>query len=113
MKGGTMYNQKDIVLAPFPYSDLTSFKQRPMLIVSNGKMDKTQDVICCLLTSNPSADGIPVKKKDVVNGKMPFESKVKPYRIFTIDKRIIKKKVCEINSGFYKEIFNEIKSYIN
>lgn len=30
-----MYDQRDIVLIPFPYSDLTGSKQRPALIVSN------------------------------------------------------------------------------
>lgn len=30
-----MYEQRDIVLVPFPYSDLTGAKQRPALIVSN------------------------------------------------------------------------------
>jgi len=30
-----MYKQKEIVLVPFPYSDLSSSKKRPVLIVSN------------------------------------------------------------------------------
>ena len=29
MNGGIMYEQKDIVLLPFPYSDLTGSKKRP------------------------------------------------------------------------------------
>ncbi|MBI2565163.1 type II toxin-antitoxin system PemK/MazF family toxin [Candidatus Woesearchaeota archaeon] len=38
-----MYEQKDIVLVPFPYSDLTGSKQRPALIISNSKINKTED----------------------------------------------------------------------
>ena len=30
-----MFEQKDIVLVPFPYSDLTGAKLRPALIISN------------------------------------------------------------------------------
>jgi len=36
-----MYDQGDIVLLPFPYSDLTGSKQRPALIISNEKFNKT------------------------------------------------------------------------
>jgi len=46
MNGGTVYKQKDIVIIPFPYSDLTGSKQRPALIISNNKINKTQDRIC-------------------------------------------------------------------
>ena len=35
MKGGIMYEQRDIILIPFPYSDLTGAKLRPALILSN------------------------------------------------------------------------------
>ena len=41
MKGGTMYEQKDIILIPFPYSDLTGSKKRPALIISNQKLNKS------------------------------------------------------------------------
>ncbi|MEK6886775.1 MAG: type II toxin-antitoxin system PemK/MazF family toxin, partial [Nanoarchaeota archaeon] len=60
MKGGIVYKQRDIVLIPFPYSDLTGAKQRPALIISNNKINHTQDKICCLITSNSTADGIKI-----------------------------------------------------
>lgn len=41
MKNGIMYNQREIILVPFPYSDLTSSKQRPALIISNSLVNKS------------------------------------------------------------------------
>ena len=57
MKGGTMYKQRDIVLIPFPYSDLSGAKQRPALIISNKNLSKSQDRMCCLITSTNTKDG--------------------------------------------------------
>ena len=112
MEPGTMYKQRDIVLIPFPYSDLTDSTQRPALIISNNKMDKMQDLICCLITRNPNLDCLLIKKDCFEEGKLPFKSWIKPYRIFTVHKKIIKKKICTINNNFYKEVFNEIKKYL-
>ena len=58
-----MYDQRDIVLVPFPYSDLTGSKQRPVLIISNNKINKTEDRICCLITTKPHKDDLPIEKK--------------------------------------------------
>lgn len=113
MKGGTMYEQRDIVLIPFPYSDLTGSKLRPALIVSNQHLNKTEDRICCLVTSKPTQEGIGIEKRDFEEGKLPFKSWIKAHRIFTIDEKIIKKKLCKIKNNFYKKILAEIQRYLD
>jgi len=112
MQGGIMFNQKDIVLIPFPYSDLTGAKQRPALIISN-ELINNQDKICCLITSNSAIDGLEIKNEHFKNGKLPFKSWVKPHRIFTIDSRIIKKKLCSINQNFHREIVKTLNKYFD
>lgn len=103
-----MYNQGEIILVPFPYSDLTSNKLRPALIISNAYFNKTEDRICCLITSNKPKEGILIKKENFLSGTLPFKSWVKPYRIFTVDERIIKKKLCAINNDFHQKILDEL-----
>ena len=50
---GTNYKQKEIVLVPFPYSDLSATKKRPVLIVSNNHYNNNfEDVIVCVITSS-------------------------------------------------------------
>ena len=112
MKDGTTYKQGDIVLIPFPYSDLTGVKQRPALIISNEMLNKTQDRICCLITSNETGDGITIENKHFRDRKLPFKSYVKPHRIFTVNENIIRKKLCNINNEFHKLIINKINSII-
>ncbi|MCG1012537.1 type II toxin-antitoxin system PemK/MazF family toxin [Tepidanaerobacter sp. GT38] len=53
MRYGTMYRQGDILLIPIPYSDLTSNKKRPVLVLSNDDYNtKTEDIIVAAITSN-------------------------------------------------------------
>lgn len=112
MKGGIMYDQNDVVLIPFPYSDLTGTKQRPALIISNHLINETQDRICCLITSNPSAKGINIEKSDFKSGKLPFKSLVKPQRIFTINEKVIRKKLCTMNDNFHNKILIELNKFL-
>lgn len=105
-----MYDQLDIVLILFPYSDLTGSKQRPALIVSNKRLNKTQDRLCCLVTSKKPSTGIPLNSFS--KGTLPFKSWVKPQRLFTIDKKIIKKRICKITPILHKKIVKDINSYI-
>ena len=50
---GIIYKQREIVLLPFPYSDLSSTKKRPALIVSNNNYnERFNDVVVCVITSN-------------------------------------------------------------
>lgn len=107
-----MYNQKEIILIPFPYSDLTGSKKRPALIISNSILNKTEDRICCLVTSNIHKEDIEIKNTDFKEGKLPFKSSVKSHRIFTINQKIIIKRLCIVTEKFHSRIINKINDYL-
>ncbi|MBI2112180.1 type II toxin-antitoxin system PemK/MazF family toxin [Candidatus Woesearchaeota archaeon] len=111
MKGGMMYEQGDIVFLPFPYSDLTAAKQRPALIISNSTLNHTEDRICCLITSNKPKDGILINSFE--KGSLPFESWVKPYRLFTVNTKIIRNKICKVSKHFHDQVIAEIEKYLS
>ncbi len=46
----------DVVIMPFPFSDLSASKKRPALVVASLAGD---DVILCQITSHPSATSTP------------------------------------------------------
>jgi mRNA interferase MazF len=112
MKGGMMYEQRDIVIIPFPYSDLTGMKQRPALIISNSRLNKTEDRICCLVTSNPESKENKIAIDSLEKNKLPFKSWVKPHRIFTVNEKVIRKKICTISDKTYKNIKDSIDRLI-
>ena len=107
-----MYDQKDIVLIPFPYSDLTLSKKRPALIISNEKMNKMQDVICCLVTTKSHKDDLKIEQDSFDEGNLPFKSFIKPHRIFTIQEKIIIKKLCKINDNLHNLVIKRLNEFI-
>lgn len=113
MRRGTMYNQSDIILIPFPYSDLSASEQRPALIISNHLINRTEDRICCLVTKNFRKEDLLIKKEDFKSGSLPFKSLVRPHRIFTIHHAIIKKKLCSVNNGFHNKVISKLNEYIS
>ncbi len=96
------YKQADIVLLPFPYSDLSAAKKRPALVLSNNNFNSASaDIICCLITANPRTDSlsVPITDADVYDGKLIFNSRIKPYRVFTVHTRIVLKKLCSLKNA--------------
>lgn len=115
MTDGINTEQRSIILIPFPYSDLTSIKKRPALIVSNSQFNKkNEDIICCLITSNPMDHQhcIKISNKDMEKGNLEFDSKIKPYRLFTVSKKIIYKNLGKLNLKKSLEVEKEIKNLI-
>lgn len=46
----------DIVLIPVPFTDLSSRKRRPVIVISNDDYNgRTRDVVVVAMTSNPNS----------------------------------------------------------
>ncbi len=67
----TAYRQGDIVLVPFPFTDLTSAKRRPALVVSPDSFNQhSQHLILLAVTSHLSGDEniIALQESDFLEG---------------------------------------------
>jgi len=74
----------DIVVIPFPYSDLSNSKKRPSLVLADLKGD---DIILCQITSQFVKDGyaIALVNSDFVTGSLKQPSNIRPNRLFTAE----------------------------
>ena len=116
MSAGTSIEQRSIILIPFPYSDLSGTKKRPAFVLSSLKFNqKNDDVICCLITSNPEdrQHAIKISNRDMEAGHLEFESRVKPYRIFTIHQKLIYKILGRLNSTRSRQIIEELNKIVS
>ncbi|HJY62928.1 MAG TPA: type II toxin-antitoxin system PemK/MazF family toxin [Ignavibacteria bacterium] len=112
---GIEYKQREIVLVPFPYSDLSSSKRRPALIISNDEYNRNfNDVIVCVITSNLFKDeySINLNSANLEYGILPEESVVKVHKLFTIDKSKIIKKFSIVNETYYDRIIPLVNKII-
>lgn len=109
-----MYKQADIIIVPFPFSNLRGSKLRPVIIISNSIVNRRNDVIVAQITSNLHSDEFSFKITDSkITSILFYESEIRCHKLFTIDKSLIKKKIAGMDDFTFKELINKIKSLFN
>ena len=102
-----MYNQREIVLVPFPYSNLSSSKRRPVLILSNNHYNKKfSDILVAVITSNLYKDeySVTLNDEDLELGILPEKSVIKCHKLFTIEQTQILKRFSIVNEKKFDEV---------
>lgn len=102
------FTKGDIVLYPFPYTDLSIRKIRPCLVLSN---EMNNDIILCQITSKVMfSDNYTVELQliETLEGTLQIDSYIRTNMLFTCDKSQILKKVCKISDQKYFEVINKI-----
>ena len=101
----------DIVVLPFPFSDLSNFKKRPALVISTLK---GADLILCQITSQNIYDeyAITLNNEDLASGNLKRKSNIRPNRIFTADGKIILYKAGNLKENKLTEVINKLITII-
>ncbi len=78
----------EVVVVPFPYSDLSQSKRRPAVVIT---VLSGGDLILCQITSQAVLDGdaAALNISDFASGGLSQPSNIRPNKLFTADKRII------------------------
>jgi len=113
MKSGTKNNceQGNIVLVPFPFTDLSGKKTRPVLIISNNKYNgSSKDFVCCGITSNveDANYSLFIDTQDLCFGFLAQPSRIKVDRIFTLEQSLIIKVIGKVNMEIFKKVKDEL-----
>ena len=95
-----MPEQGDVVLVPVPFTDLTSQKRRPVIVVSNDAYHRVAaDVVVVAMTSNPTV--VPysfrITSTDLVEGTLNRPGNVRADKIYTLAKAIVVKKFGKVS----------------
>lgn len=102
-----MPEQGDILLIPIPFTDLSSQKRRPVIVVSNNLYNqKTADIVVVAMTSNPaSADySFPITSADLEKGTLNRPGKVRVDKIYTLSQSIVVKTFGRVNETTLERI---------
>jgi len=83
-----LFTAGQVVTLPFPYTDLSPGKLRPVLLLAKAGRE---DWIVCQITSNPHIDAhaISIDIGDFVQGGLRHVSYVRPTKLFTAHESLI------------------------
>jgi mRNA interferase MazF len=95
----------DVVLIPFPYSDLSQAKRRPALVLADVGMG---DFVLCQITSKSYADrlAIPLSESDFVEGGLKRQSFVRIGKLFTANFSIMSGAAGRLNRVKMSEVLD-------
>lgn len=87
----------DLVVVPFPFSDLSGSQRRPALVIATLAGD---DVILCQITSQARSDeyAIPLEPADLVSGELKLSSFIRTNKLFTFDSKAVLYKMGYLSS---------------
>ena len=107
------YSQGDIVLLPYPYTDLSNTKQRPAVIISKDSVNK-QNYIVAKITSVIRGDrfSFPISTNDI-DRELKYESEVRTNEVFTVSPTIIIKKFATFKKEPLKQLTESVMDHIS
>jgi len=97
----------DVVVLPFPFSDLSASKRRPALVVA---ALQGNDVILCQIISQARVDSysIELQHSDFKQGGLSSASLLCPNKLFTADSSIIQYKAGALREKKTREVVGAI-----
>ena len=105
--------QKELFLVPFPFSDGSGKKVRPVLVLSKNEFNnQSQDVIVCAITSNLHKEhySLQISQKDLEEGTLHKTSTIKIENILKVDKTLLLKKIGKIKDTTFTQTREKLYS---
>lgn len=98
----------DVVVVPFPFSDLTQTKRRPALVL---KDLPGEDLILCQITSQTvrNAAALLIDLTDFQHGSLNKLSNIRPDRLFTANQGLILYKAGSLKAEKMTEVLTKVR----
>jgi mRNA interferase MazF len=96
-----------IVLVPFPFSDLSSAKLRPALVLVDVGMG---DKVCVQITSNPYTDwrAIRIDSPDFQFGSLHRTSYARPGKLFTVHESLFRQNIAQLSDMKFRQVVGSV-----
>jgi PemK-like, MazF-like toxin of type II toxin-antitoxin system len=92
----------EVVVIPFPQTNLTVGKRRPALVVVDLPGD---DLILCQITTRARFDNLSVAldASDFERGQLAQRSFIRPHRLFTVEQRVIVYSIGKVRQSSWRK----------
>jgi mRNA interferase MazF len=93
----------EVVVLPFPQTNLQPGKRRPALVVADLPGD---DLVLCQITSQMRSDdlAVPLPVADFEHGRLAVDSFIRPQRLFTVEQSVILYAAGKIKEARLREV---------
>lgn len=97
----------DVVVVPFPFTDLSQTKRRPALVLAVLPGD---DCILCQITTRAlrDRDAIALDAGDFRQGALRQPSSIRPNRLFTADQGVILRRVGRLKTPKLDQVIKQV-----
>lgn len=101
------FASQQVVLLPFPFSDLSASKLRPALLLASAGRG---DWLLCQITSNPYADprAIRLDEQDFSEGGLARVSYARASKLFTANETLLQRAVGQLKPERHKQVVEAI-----
>jgi len=102
-----MPEQGEIVLIPLPFTDLSSTKRRPVIVISNRTYHQVAtDMVVVAMTSNPAQApySFLIKSADLQRGTLNRPGMVRVDKIYTLSQTLIVRSFGQVNEQTLERI---------
>jgi mRNA interferase MazF len=108
------YQQGDIVVVDFPFTDGSQTKKRPALVLSNSTINQTGDYLLVMITSQVKYDGLslPISVSDYIEQPLPLTSYVRFYKIFLLNESLILNRYSTVTASFRQIVADALAKLI-
>jgi len=102
----------DVVVVPFPFSDLSRSKRRPALIIQHFE---GEDLLLAQITSRPIRDeyAVQLDDPDFREGSLHKPSNIRPNKLFTCSGNLILYKIGSLEKEKMETIIAAIKQILD
>lgn len=100
----------EVVVVPFPFSDLSQAKNRPALVLID--LPGADVVLAAITSTRSEPHAIALERKDFKAGELSHSSYIHPAKLFTFQKSLIRKVVGSITEAKRKEVVTQIVSLL-
>jgi mRNA interferase MazF len=106
-----VFERGGLVLIPFPFSDLSAAKKRPVLLLT--RPDAYGDFIALAVTSHPQTDhGIALDPADLLQGSLPLASWIRTDRVVTLNTSLVVKELGRVSEAVITAALSRLCAFV-
>lgn len=115
MKSGITFEQGDVVLLVFPFSDLSGSKRRPVMVLSNAGYNRNgMDFLVCALTAHleHAAHSVLIDSADLAEGRLPRPSRIRADKLFAAHQKLVRSRIGRLKPSVVEQVKKELASIL-